>query len=130
MSVEENKDSDTLYDLFSKTMENQGGKPGYPRAVLKKLCDAIFERECGTLLTGIDERGDAHCSLLLVWDSKYAYYLSGGTDPDLRSSGAMPLTMWHAIKTGSKYADNFDFEGSMQKGIDKFVLDAEKIAKA
>ncbi len=121
INVRKNYDVDTLYRLFEKTMHNQNRKPGYPKSILSKLCAEIEKRQCGIILTGEDEKGAAHCSLLLVWDSACAYYLVGGTDPELRESGAMSLTMLAAIKEASIHVELFDFEGSMQKGIDRFI---------
>jgi len=121
ITVSSCSDTSTLYSLFSKTMKHQGIQPGYPPSLVENLYEEIKRRNVGTVLTGHDEQGNAHCSLLLVWDDHYGYYLSGGTDPDLRSSGAMPLLMWHAIKHASQFVDTYNFEGSMQKGIDQFL---------
>lgn len=121
ISVNKSYDGNKLYALFEKTMTNQDRKPGYSKKILIELCKEIEKRKCGFVLTGEDQHGIAHSGLLLVWDSSSAYYLVGGTDPELRESGAMPLTMWTAIKEASKYIDIFDFEGSMQQGIDRFV---------
>ena len=121
ITISKNFDVDTLYSLFEKTMHNQNRKPGYPKSILSNLCAEIEKRKCGVILSGNDENGTAHSALLLVWDSACAYYLVGGTDPDLRESGAMSLTMWTAIKEASNHVELFDFEGSMQQGIDRFI---------
>jgi hypothetical protein len=121
ISVTSGFDCDTLYDLFSKTMHDQGKRPGYSRAILASLCIEIEERRTGMVLIARDQNGTPHAGVLLVWDSHTAYYLIGGTDPALRSSGAMPLAMWTAIQSASEFVDKYDFEGSMQKGIDRFV---------
>ena len=119
--IKEGFDAERLYSLFTKTMSNQGKSPGYPKRILFELIEGIKKRKCGQIFIGEDENGIAHSGILLVWDSTSAYYLIGGTDPELRSSGAMPLTMWTAIKIASNYVDVFDFEGSKQEGIDRFI---------
>ena len=121
ITVSQCTNTTTLYSLFSKTMDNQGNKPGYPASVIENVYREAVAQNVGTILTGYDEENKPHCSLFLVWDKEYAYYLSGGTDPELRSSGAMTLTMWQAIKLASEHVDTFNFEGSMQKGIDQFL---------
>jgi lipid II:glycine glycyltransferase (peptidoglycan interpeptide bridge formation enzyme) len=121
LNVSHCQDAATLYSLFSMTMKNQGNQPGYPPDLIESLVREIMSRKVGTVLTGRDSADRPHCSLLLVWDDQYAYYLSGGTDPELRASGAMPLTMWRAIEHASQFVDTFNFEGSMQQGIDRFL---------
>jgi len=52
-------------------------------------------------------------------DTSYAYYLLGGADPRLRSSGAQSLLFWEAIKLASRKNLKFDFEGSMIEPIER-----------
>jgi hypothetical protein len=49
-----------------------------------------------------------------------ASYLMGGSDPSLRTSGAMSLLMWEAIKFAGQVARRFDFEGSMLRPVERF----------
>ena len=58
--------------------------------------------------------------LYLVWDKKSAYYIAGGSPIDVRTTGAMPLLLWEAIKFSSKVTKHFNFEGSMIKPIERF----------
>lgn len=110
-----------LYSLFNKTMRHQGKRPGYRKKLLIDLCNEIYARRSGEILIAYDKQGVPHSAILVVWGNNESYYLVGGTDPQLRTSGAMMLTMWNAIKDASAHANIFDFEGSMQKGIDKFI---------
>lgn len=110
-----------LYDQLCRTMQHQGRNPGYPEQLLVRLCEEIYARQAGEIIVVKDAQGRAHCALLVVWHNNEAYYLVGGTDPELRSSGAMSLAMWTAMQVASEHARVFDFEGSMQKGIDAFI---------
>jgi len=114
IAIKQSYDGEKLYSLFKKTMNNQGRKPGYPQRILVELCKEIEKRQCGCVLIGEDKNGIAHSGLLLVWDSTAAYYLVGGTDPELRESGAMPLTMWTAIKEASKHINVYDLPTKYQ----------------
>ena len=49
-----------------------------------------------------------------------AYDLMGGSDPSLRTSGAMSLLMWEAIKFAGQVTRRFDFEGSMLQPVERF----------
>jgi hypothetical protein len=61
-----------------------------------------------------------HAGIYVVWDEQSAYYLMGGGDPELRSSGATSLCMWEAIKFVSTKTKSFDFEGSMIERVERF----------
>ena len=81
-------------------MENQGLKNGkiFLAKNEKEICGAVY----------------------LVWDKKSAYYIAGGSPKEVRTSGAMPLLLWEAIKFSSKVTRHFNFEGSMIKPIERF----------
>lgn len=121
LTVVEDSDPEVLYRLFAKTMHHQGKRPGYKKSLLIALYNELSLRRKGTILVAEDAEGRPHAAILLVWHNDECYYLVGGTDPDLRQSGAMALLMWKGINLASNYAKIFDFEGSMQQGIDKFI---------
>jgi hypothetical protein len=43
-----------------------------------------------------------------------------GSDPELRSSGALSLLIWEAIQLAAKEKLTFDFEGSSIRQIEQF----------
>lgn len=53
-------------------------------------------------------------------DQHTVYYLLGGGDPELRTSGATSLLMWEGIRWASEQGKQFDFEGSMVEPIERF----------
>ncbi len=62
--------------------------------------------------------GEAHGSLMTVFDNRYAYCLLIGVDKAMSPKGAVQLLLWTAIRSASKRVDNFDFEGSMLKEVE------------
>ena len=56
----------------------------------------------------------------VVWDGNAAYYLLGGADPALRTSGASSLLLWEALRRARDVTDVFDFEGSMLAPVERF----------
>ncbi len=56
-----------------------------------------------------------------TWDNERAYYLVGSKNPETKDNRAMTLLIWkaisHSIKIGKR---SFDFEGSMDPGVEKF----------
>lgn len=59
-------------------------------------------------------------SLFLVFDADYVYYLFGGYDNAYADTGAMTLLFWKAILFAKSLGLQFNFEGSMLKGVEQY----------
>ena len=68
----------------------------------------------------VDSRDRVHAASYIAWDDDCAYYLMGGANPTLRSSGAQSLVAWESIRYAATAAKMFDFEGSMIEPIERF----------
>ena len=56
-----------------------------------------------------------------VWDDDRAYYLAGAKNPAEKDNRAMTALLWHAMKEAMhRGKKTFDFEGSMDPGVEKF----------
>jgi lipid II:glycine glycyltransferase (peptidoglycan interpeptide bridge formation enzyme) len=107
-------------DLYNKTFLRQKLKPRFSEKKIRKL-DKICEiNDVRKIIIISDELGRNHAGVYLVVNEYCAYYLMGGGDPDLRSSGATSLALWEAIKFASSKTNVFDFEGSMVQSIEKY----------
>ena len=106
--------------LMDKTFERQGRINPVPRAVIERLDAACAARQQCRLFLACDHEGRAHAGSYLVWDDQSAYYLMGGGDPSLRTSGASSLCIWAAIEHAAKVTRIFNFEGSMIPSIESF----------
>lgn len=119
--INESNDVDGLYALCRMSYERQGKKMDFSLELVKSIYHAAINNNSGILLTAQDSEGNLHAGTLIVWDHDRAYYLLNGGNPTLRSSGANSLLIWEAIKRVSKFADKFDFEGSMIPGVEKYI---------
>jgi Acetyltransferase (GNAT) domain len=81
---------------------------------------AARERQAGAVRLAVDEDGRQHAGAFFVWDAERLYYLVGGSDTALRSSGGMSLVIWDGIKLAGSLGLRFDFEGSMIEPIERF----------
>jgi lipid II:glycine glycyltransferase (peptidoglycan interpeptide bridge formation enzyme) len=102
------------------TFSRQGRQPSYSDDYVRRLDQACASRGCRQILIARDQDGRAHAGVYIVWDQTSAYYLMGGGDPDLRSSGATSLCLLHAIRLASRVCPRFDFEGSMIEPVERF----------
>jgi hypothetical protein len=103
-----------------KTFERQGIKNRSDDSVLKRLIEVSRARGQGEVWGGYDAEGRLHAAAFVVWQSSSAYYIAGGGDAALRTSGAHSLVLWEAIRHVAQFTDVFDFEGSMLPGVERF----------
>ncbi|MDR1381935.1 MAG: GNAT family N-acetyltransferase [Tannerella sp.] len=112
--------ADDLIEIQSLTFRRQRRRNTQSATVLRRLVDAARGRGQGDIFGGYDADGRLHAAAFVVWQRSSAYYIAGGGDPALRSSGAHSLVMWEAIRHAAQHTDAFDFEGSMIPGVERF----------
>lgn len=111
---------DAFLTMNEQTFARQGMKLPYSRNFVKRLDNACKEHNARRMFFAKDSDGRIHASVYIIWDENSAYYLMGGSDPDLRNSGANSLCMWEAIRFASTVTRRFDFEGSMIEPVERF----------
>ena len=97
---------------------------------IKHFDKAAQRNNARKIFIAFDNKGKVLSGIYLLYDFFHAtYYLMGGGDPLLRSSGAQVLTMWECIKFASTVSQVFDFEGSMSEPIERFFRSFGAIQK-
>jgi hypothetical protein len=119
LSIRTDLSVDDLLDLVELTFSRQGRKLPFRREIVHRIDEACVARDARRMFFAQDPEGRLHAALYAVMDGDYAYYLLGGADPQLRSSGAQSLLFWEAIKLASRMKMKFDFEGSMIEPIER-----------
>ncbi|MDX1636837.1 MAG: GNAT family N-acetyltransferase [Balneolaceae bacterium] len=120
LEISREDDPRLMWKMHRKTFERQDEEPGTTFNQFKRIDEACKRREARTIFVARDAQNRVHGSLYLVWDRRSAYYLMGGADPELRTSGVSSLLMWRAIQFASEVTQRFDFEGSMIEPIERF----------
>jgi Acetyltransferase (GNAT) domain len=119
LEIREDLGIDRFHETWAKTFERQGLR--VPEiGQLARLEAACASRDARAMLFATDEADRVHAVAYVVWDRHAAYYLLGGGDPELRTSGASSLLMWEAITRARRQTEVFDFEGSMLKPVERF----------
>src|SRR5690606_7169058 len=121
LTVNTDGDLDRFLDVNDLTFQRQGKSPPYDRETVSRLDAECESRNARKIYFAEDPDGRVHAAVYIVWDERSAFYLMGGSDPELRSSGAMSLALWHAIKHAATVTERFDFEGSMREAIEYYV---------
>lgn len=111
---------DTLLSLNAMTFARQGLPVPFPDELMHRIDAACTARGCRKLLVAVDPEGRCHAADYLVWDENSAYGIVNGSDPALRSSGAVSLCIWEGIKHAARVTKSFDFTGSMIEPVEGF----------
>jgi len=114
LSVEE------FYRVMQLTYRRQNLEFPHSLEYIKNIIETSIEGGFGRMQFILDEENKTHAVLFLVWNEYACHYLFGGTDPDLKNSGAGALNVWEAIKFSGTVSKRFDFEGSMVENIERF----------
>jgi Acetyltransferase (GNAT) domain len=120
VEVRDDRGLDRFHDVWAQTFGRQGLAPPASLAQLERLDAACGARDARSMLFACDETGRVHAVSYVVWDRHAAFYLLGGGDPVLRTSGASSLLMWESIMRARAVTDVFDFEGSMLRHVERF----------
>lgn len=119
---------DTFYQIIGKTFERQSLTCPYSLSFLDQVDFACKQQKNSCIYAAMDSDNNIYASVYVAWDSKTTYYLMGGTDYNLYRSpnmaslgrGALALCLWRAIGDAQIRGQQFDFEGSMIEGVEKF----------
>lgn len=120
LTIRKDLDAARACDLFQSTFTRKGQRPPFAKSLFDRLYSAARMHNAGHLFYAEDAEERVHAAAFVVWDSRTAYYLLGGFDPDFASSGAVSMLMWEAIKFAATVTCAFDFEGSSNEQIEHF----------
>jgi hypothetical protein len=106
-------------DLNRKTFARHGTQPLASDDVVYRVDSACRSHAGRKIFAGVDAQGRVHAAVYIAWAGNTAYYLMGGSEPELRQSGAQVLALWEAINFAGSVVQRFDFEGSMLPQIER-----------
>lgn len=118
--VRDDATPDAAIDCAGQSFARQGKALPFRAGTLNAAMHAAMSRGAGRCMLAEDSSGRVHAAAMIVHDARSAYYLAGGADPALRSSGAQSLLLWTAIKQAAGKSAAFDFEGSSNREIERF----------
>jgi hypothetical protein len=121
VEVVRSDDLDLFVRLNQKTFERQQMMIPYSPKTLRRVHDACGKRGAGHIYFARDADQRYHAAIYVVHDERSAFYLLGGADASLRTSGAHSLLMWNAMLDASRTSRQFNFEGSVIQGIERFL---------
>lgn len=87
---------------------------------ISAVSDQLLTHCLGTLWACYDRDERMRAGVLLGRDETTTYYLMGAAEPGARQQGALSLLLWQGIQHAQGFSQIFDFEGSMDPGIEHF----------
>lgn len=120
VTIQQSKNVDTFYELLDKVYKRQNLKNPHKHVDISRIAKAVFEKNKGTIVEGVDANGVVHSAVFLIWDDQSAYTWLTGEDPELRSSGSSYYVLWESILFAFQELklERFDFLGSMIENIE------------
>lgn len=106
-----------VIDLFKASM--QKNKQFHVDESLLENLYQVSQKD-SIILEAVHETGEVISAIYLTQDDKELMYLYGGYHPSFQNSGAMSLLFWHAMQMAHEAQLDFNFEGSMLVGVERF----------
>lgn len=103
--------------FHAECLAAKGRKDLLPASLIERVVATSVKRGQGLTLAAVDEAGVRQGAIFVPYDSRVAYALLLSRRPKAHN-GVIPLLIWEAIKRLSGRCKTFDFEGSMDPGIE------------
>lgn len=111
--AEQSSDVGCLVDLYSKTMEKEGGVDLVHLDLLQSLLLKLLDEGKGKhFIVKNNQGGDVISSVFFGFDNKRAYYLFGGNHPEKQTSHSGTIALWDAfVDLNETGINEIDLEG-------------------
>lgn len=119
ITIRDNLKLTQFLELNHKTFSRQGRQPLASDELICRLDEACCANVGRRIFACVDSQGRVHAAIYVAWTESTAYYLMGGSEPDLRESGAQILALWEAVIFANSVVKRFDFEGSMLPQVER-----------
>lgn len=118
LHIEYSMSGEQFYELRCKHLSVQGKKNFCSKRFVCNIINVSLTREQGIIVSAVDEKGNTHAAIFVVWDKNSAYELIMAISPEYRDTGASTFVVWEAIKKLSKVTKAWDFAGSMIEEVE------------
>ena len=117
LHIERGMDVNEFYRLHTEWLASRKRKIRYSNEFLAALEGKARQLQQCEILSVHNADGEPYAAVFLSWDKRYMYYLIPTYNPMYADSGAGALLVLEAMKLAREKHVQFDFEGSMDKGI-------------
>lgn len=107
-----------FYNLHKAYWQSRGQQDLISEQLAINVCSRALERKQGFIAGLRDDKGELIVAKFIIYDSNCAHSLMSAFKPGRHPKGALPLLFWEIFKYISDKTKSFDFEGSMDEGIE------------
>lgn len=108
-------------DFHAEYWRGKGKKDLLSKSFIERVCQDAISRGQGAILALTEqESSDIIYARFIVWDSNCTYSLMSAHGRNETDNGINELLVWRAIQEAATHSKAFDFEGSMDPGIEYF----------
>lgn len=118
LHIEYSMSADGFYELRCKHLSAQGKKILYSKQLICSMINTSIQRRQGFIASALDDKGNIHAAMFVVWDKNCAHQIVIAVNPKYRDTGASTFVIWEAIKKLSKETKIYDFYGSMLEEVE------------
>ena len=116
--VDKNFDAQQFAEMHQAYYDRRGGDL-LGKSFVQHVCQTALEQNHALLWALRDERNEVICASFVVYDTKCAYALMSAMSSQ-HHPNAKTYLFWQIINHLATYTQSFDFEGSMDKGVEFF----------
>lgn len=112
-------DAKGMYQFIEKSYDERKRICSYSEKAFDRLLDAVIKHDAGCIYQAIDNNDEVVGIAIIFWDSRRAYHMIS-TFSSLAPRGSQELLVYQAVLDAKEKGLDFDFEGSMIRGVAKF----------
>ncbi len=127
--IAESNDLHALYQLIGQTFDRKQKQVPFSFRLIDRLYNDCKANATVKILIARDKNNDDIAANMLVSDKSSVYYLLGGIKTDKKDLGGMDVIQHVSIKFALSEGKDFDFEGSMLEGVEKYFRSFGAIQK-
>jgi hypothetical protein len=109
--------AEEFYDFYKSNLKDLDKTIFYSKDFFLKLYNAAKERNQGQIISIYSKDNELLAALWTIWDSEFAYNMIMTSDKKKKCSEGTTLLIWETIDFLKDKTKNYDFEGSMIKGV-------------
>lgn len=118
LHVDYSMSADKFYELRCKHLSAQKKENILSKRFICNIINTSLERKQGIIVSAIDEKGDTHAAVFVVYDKNCAYQIITAVNPGYKDTGGSTYVVLEAIKKLSKVTKAYDFCGSMHEEVE------------
>lgn len=109
--------AEDFYDFYKSNLKDLDKTIFYSKDFFLELYNAAKKRNKGQIISIYSKENELLAALWTIWDSEFAYNIIMTSDKKKKCSEGTTLLIWETIDFLKDKTKNYDFEGSMIKGV-------------